>query len=205
MFEAKLKSTKVEFAKVRVDCKQKFVRMLLLCGLLLFAFIPTSPVAQSVFEHPVQEDAFPPTLQALGAGWQNQRTIRTQFTQTKKISILRQPLVTEGKLLFSPEHGVHWQPIAPFSAEVVITPEGYFQRKNGKMVSQIPASVGSGAQQYLKAMLLVFSVRSYRLLLPAGPLGAHVDQGHPRRPAHGALTDIYFVMLSESLFHSKPL
>ncbi|HIL88136.1 MAG TPA: hypothetical protein EYM25_05405, partial [Deltaproteobacteria bacterium] len=39
----------------------------------------------------------------------------------------------------------------------MITPEGYFQRKNGKMVLQIPASVGSGAQQYLKAMLLVFS------------------------------------------------
>ena len=130
MFEAKLKSTKVEFAKVCVGCKQKFVRMLLLCGLLLFVFIPTSPVAQSVFEHPVQEDAFPPTLQALGAGWQNQRTIRTQFTQTKKISILQHPLVTQGNLLYAPEHGVYWQTTSPFASEVVITPEGYFQRKD---------------------------------------------------------------------------
>ena len=145
------------FGKVRSGTNRKTVRILLLGGVMLLGSGLTASATESVFDHPVQERAFPPTLQALGAGLQKHRTIRSQFTQTKKISILQHPLVTQGNLLYAPEHGVYWQTTSPFASEVVITPEGYFQRKKGRLVSQIPASASSGAQGYLKAFLLVFS------------------------------------------------
>jgi len=143
--------------KRHVAPQRNIVRILLLGGVMLLGSGLTASATESVFEHPVQEGAFPPALQALGAGLQKHRTIRSQFTQTKRISILQHPLVTQGNLLYSPEHGVYWQTISPFASEVVITPEGYFQRKKGRLVSQIPASASSGAQGYLNAFLLVLS------------------------------------------------
>ena len=127
------------FGKVRSGTNRKIVRILLLGGVMLLGSGLTASATESVFDHPVQERAFPPTLQALGAGLQKHRTI------------------TQGNLLYAPEHGVYWQTTSPFASEVVITPEGYFQRKKGRLVSQIPASASSGAQGYLKAFLLVFS------------------------------------------------
>ncbi len=136
---------------------RKPVRRLLHFGGLLLGFLPMVAGAQSVFDHPVPAGAFPPALKQLSKSLQDHRTLRSQFTQTKQIRILQHPLVTTGNLLFSPDHGVYWKTATPFEAEVVITPEGYFQRKNGQLVSQIPAGAGAGVQEYLNAFLLVFS------------------------------------------------
>jgi len=147
----------MSFVKRQLGPQKKIARILLQKGLLLFIFIPTALVAQSVFDHPVSAGAFPPALKELSANLQGHHTLRAQFIQTRKISILQHPLVTKGDLLFSAKNGVHLQTNSPLVAEVLISPEGYFERKNGQLILQSPASAGAGLQGYLKAFILIFS------------------------------------------------
>jgi outer membrane lipoprotein-sorting protein len=50
--------------------------------------------------------------------------VRAQFTQTQTLSVMKQPLVSTGSLVFFRERGVIWQIDTPYKATYVITDTG---------------------------------------------------------------------------------
>jgi hypothetical protein len=83
--------------------------------------------------------------------------MRSDFVQTKKISVLKFPLITKGGFLYATDYGVSWKIMTPFEAEIVITSAGYFERKNGEMLTETPASSKPQILRYLNTFLLLFS------------------------------------------------
>ena len=112
---------------------------------------------ENVFDHPIPENTFPLELKKLSDRFERFQSIRTRFVQTKKISVLKHRLVTKGLIVSAPEYGVYWKIESPFDAEILITSEDYYQRKDGDWISETPASAKAQIQAYLKAFLLVFS------------------------------------------------
>jgi outer membrane lipoprotein-sorting protein len=53
--------------------------------------------------------------------------VRSQFTQTQTLAAMKQPLVSNGTLLFFRERGVIWQIDTPYKATYVITDAGVVQ------------------------------------------------------------------------------
>jgi len=132
-------------------------RILLLMGLLFLITLPRFLLAQSVFDYPVSYENLPNTLKELSTNLQDQEIYRAKFIQTRKISILEYPLVTKGELVFSSEYGVHWETKKPFRSSVLISPKGFFERKNGQLILQYPKNVSSDLKRYLNTFLLMFS------------------------------------------------
>lgn len=133
-----------------------YTKLILLCivGICSANLISAT---EFVFDNPISENSFPEQLTQLSEQLSQFESIHTQFSQTKKISVLKYPLKTKGEFLFSKNHGVYWFTKVPFKAEIVITSEGYFQRKNGALVLATPSSVKTEIQSYLNAFLMVFS------------------------------------------------
>ncbi len=90
---------------------------------------------ESVFKHPITEKSLPSTLTELSRQIGGFQSMRSDFVQTKKISVLKFPLITKGRFLYAADYGVLWKIITPFEAEIVITSAGYFERKKGEMLA----------------------------------------------------------------------
>ena len=112
---------------------------------------------ESVFKHPITEKSLPSTLTELSRQIGGFQSMRSDFVQTKKISVLKFPLITKGRFLYAADYGVLWKIITPFEAEIVITSAGYFERKKGEMLAATPAGAKPQIQSYLNAFLLLFS------------------------------------------------
>ena len=132
-----------------------------LCCSLLFVLLlgAVSPLfaQESVFKHPITEKSLPPALTELSRQIGGFQSMRSDFVQTKKISVLKFPLITKGHFLYAVDYGVFWKINTPFEAEIVITSAGYFERKNGELLAATPAGAKPQIQSYLNAFLLLFS------------------------------------------------
>ncbi|EEA00468.1 conserved hypothetical signal peptide protein [Burkholderia sp. H160] len=81
------------------------------------------------------------------------RGVRAQFTQTQTLAAMKQPLVSNGTLLFFREHGVIWQIDTPYKATYVITDAGVAQvDASGHRVSTHSAQGTRGVAQVSKMM-----------------------------------------------------
>lgn len=114
---------------------------------------------EKVFDQPIMEKALPHGLTELSRQFGEFKSMRSDFVQTKKISVLKFPLITKGSFIYAADYGVFWKINTPFEAEIVITSAGYFERKNGEMLSETPASAKPQILRYLKTFLLLFSGR----------------------------------------------
>jgi outer membrane lipoprotein-sorting protein len=79
--------------------------------------------------------------------------VRAQFTQTQTLAAMKQPLVSNGSLLFFRERGVIWQIDTPYKATYVITDAGVVQvDANGHRVNTRSAQGTRGVAQVSKMM-----------------------------------------------------
>ncbi|MEX3635560.1 outer membrane lipoprotein carrier protein LolA [Paraburkholderia sp. BR14320] len=79
--------------------------------------------------------------------------VRSQFTQTQTLAAMKQPLVSNGTLLFFRERGVIWQIDMPYKATYVITDAGVAQvDASGRRVSTHGAQGTRGVAQVSKMM-----------------------------------------------------
>ncbi|MFP4895578.1 outer membrane lipoprotein carrier protein LolA [Paraburkholderia sp. EG304] len=79
--------------------------------------------------------------------------VRSQFTQTQTLAAMKQPLVSNGTLLFFRDHGVIWQIDTPYKATYVITDAGVAQvDASGRRVSTHGAQGTRGVAQVSKMM-----------------------------------------------------
>jgi outer membrane lipoprotein-sorting protein len=79
--------------------------------------------------------------------------VRSQFTQTQTLAAMKQPLVSNGTLLFFRERGVIWQIDTPYKATYVITDAGVAQvDAGGHRVSKPGAQGTRGVAQVSKMM-----------------------------------------------------
>ena len=114
---------------------------------------------ESVFKYPITKNSLPAELTELSRQIGRFQSLRSDFVQTKKISVLKFPLITKGSFLYAADYGVFWKINTPFEAEIVITSAGYFERKNGEMLAATPTGAKAQIQSYLNAFLLLFSGR----------------------------------------------
>ncbi|SDQ44925.1 LolA family protein [Paraburkholderia tuberum] len=81
------------------------------------------------------------------------RGVRAQFTQTQTLAAMKQPLVSNGTLLFFRERGVIWRIDTPYKATYVITDAGVAQLDaSGHRVSTHSAQGSRGVAQVSKMM-----------------------------------------------------
>ncbi|MGF6510205.1 LolA family protein [Paraburkholderia sp. 32] len=79
--------------------------------------------------------------------------VRAQFTQTQTLAAMKQPLVSNGTLLFFRERGVIWRIDTPYKATYVITDAGVAQLDaSGRRVSTQSAQGSRGVAQVSKMM-----------------------------------------------------
>ena len=104
--------------------------LLLLISLCLNASgVAASPCQSPVFQHSVKAKKAQSSFAAVTAKLQRHSLIRAQFSQHKKIKVLRFPLRSQGRLLYSRKHGIVWQQLRPFATTFLITPQGIWQRQ----------------------------------------------------------------------------
>lgn len=65
------------------------------------------------------------------------RILRADFSQEKKIQVLRHPLRSQGRFLFSAKSGLLWQTSKPFDTIFVITPKGISQMSEGEIIVSV--------------------------------------------------------------------
>ncbi|WP_233831600.1 LolA family protein [Paraburkholderia sp. ZP32-5] len=69
----------------------------------------------------------PALVSRIAAHLAQAKGVRAQFTQTQTLAAMKQPLVSDGTLLFFRERGVIWQIDSPYKATYVITDAGVAQ------------------------------------------------------------------------------
>lgn len=89
----------------------KYLFILIFISLPLFAFENLKIQKPSAMD-----DEFKTLSQALSTT----RTLKANFTQSKKIKVLKKPLLSSGKLIFDRETGVFWKLEKPFESIIVI-------------------------------------------------------------------------------------
>ncbi|WP_233802807.1 LolA family protein [Paraburkholderia sp. HP33-1] len=97
--------------------------------------------------------ANPALVSQIAAHLAQARGVRAQFTQTQTLAAMKQPLVSNGSLLFFRERGVIWRVDAPYKATYVIADAGVAQvDASGHRVSTHGAQGTRGVAQVSKMM-----------------------------------------------------
>jgi outer membrane lipoprotein-sorting protein len=95
----------------------------------------------------------PALVSQIAAHLAQAKGVRAQFTQTQTLAAMKQPLVSNGTLLFLRERGVLWQIDTPYKATYVITDAGVVQvDAAGRRVSARSAQGTRGVAQVSKMM-----------------------------------------------------
>ncbi|NKJ47905.1 hypothetical protein CIC12_14375 [Burkholderia sp. SG-MS1] len=95
----------------------------------------------------------PALVSQIAAHLAQAKGVRAQFTQTQTLAAMKQPLVSDGTLLFLHERGVLWQIDTPYKATYVITDAGVVQvDATGRRVNAHSAQGTRGVAQVSKMM-----------------------------------------------------
>ncbi|CAB3781051.1 outer membrane lipoprotein carrier protein LolA [Paraburkholderia fynbosensis] len=95
----------------------------------------------------------PALVSQIAAHLAEAKGVRAQFTQTQTLAAMKQPLVSNGTLLFLRERGVLWRIDTPYQAAYVITDAGVVQiDATGRRVNAHGAQGTRGVAQVSKMM-----------------------------------------------------
>jgi hypothetical protein len=81
----------------------------------------------------------------------------TPFTEEKRITVLRQPLMSSGQLIFLPTQGLYRQLQKPFAQELLITAEAIHQRSASGDTKVLDLDKLPVAQAFVGAFLALFA------------------------------------------------
>ncbi len=128
--------------------------LLLLATTPLFAFQPVCD--EAVFSQPIALDQ-PGSFQTVSAQLQSIKVFRANFTQKKKIKVLRRPLRSSGSFLISSEKGLYWRAATPFENIFIITPKALFQKSENADPITIKAEERPVIYGFTRVFLSLFS------------------------------------------------
>lgn len=83
--------------------------------------------------------------------------LRTDFAQTKHVSALSKPLLSQGKLIFSRSHGVLWQIRKPFPLTYALTKQNVVQFEEGKKPVIVAVAQQPVVHEFIELFLSLFS------------------------------------------------
>lgn len=81
----------------------------------------------------------------------------TPFAEEKRITVLRQPLMSTGQLIFLPTRGLYRQLQKPFVQELLITPDAIHQRNADNGATVVALDKLPAAQVFVGAFLALFA------------------------------------------------
>lgn len=105
-----------------------------LCLLVIVSLSSRDVIAESVALKPVSVHAMDVNLLAVNKQLKNNKIVRSQFRQEKKIQVLKRPLLSSGRFLFSDIDGLYWQIEKPLYTAVIVTDDAVFEKRDGKTV-----------------------------------------------------------------------
>ena len=82
---------------------------------------------------------------------------RGAFTQTKRILVLANPLVSTGRFVSSAEKGLYWRVITPFATETLFASDGIFQKDDTDTWKSAFPEGQAAVQSFVKVMRSVFA------------------------------------------------
>lgn len=110
-----------------------------------------------VLAHPIDIDHPPAAFVAVNQLLRDAKCVRADFTEEKKIKVLKRPLHSTGQLVFSGKLGLYRSLKDPFVQELLVTPRGIAQRDETGKVEKIEVDKQPLAKGFIDAFLLVFS------------------------------------------------
>jgi len=123
------------------------MKLLLLLSALSLGAAPTKPAAP----------ATPATLADIQKQLTPFQVVSGKFTQSKKIKIITQPLVSSGAFVLAKGKGLLWHTEKPFDATLRITQAGIAELDHGKVNTLVSTQAQPGMQQVGELLFAVFS------------------------------------------------
>ncbi|MGB6135013.1 MAG: outer membrane lipoprotein carrier protein LolA [Shewanella sp.] len=99
----------------------------------------------SLYQQPASSSA----LEALAQQLHLQADTRGQFIQQRHLAVLKKPLQSQGRFIFSPSQGLVWQQHKPFNSLMVLKDQQLIQQNSQGKVQQLSAAASNNpiAQQ----------------------------------------------------------
>ncbi len=134
--------------------KLTFIRVFLLSGILSFFCNPATAENNLLFSQPISESA----LYSLSQSFNQSQPLIATFIQQRQLAILKRPLISRGKVIFSPEQGVVWQQMKPFSNTLILQSHGLTQIDSQGQTTIMPMQTNGGLSELMpKMMQAIFS------------------------------------------------
>jgi outer membrane lipoprotein-sorting protein len=151
------------------------LRLCLASALIVLAVecLGEEAVVPAVFTQPLDADsreAFTTVTQRLA----QHKVVRADYTQSKRIKVLKKPLVSSGSFLYSADNGVLWTTTEPAPSVLVVTNKGIRQQQDGKWKS---VRGSSSAVKFSEMLLAVFSGDTQALGKGFNLYFSHSDEG----------------------------
>jgi hypothetical protein len=127
----------------------------LLAGALLVA--AQDDARPPVLSHPVDVARPAAEFTAVNKLLRESKCVRAQFSEEKRIKVLKRPLLASGSIVFSGRHGLRRATKEPFVQELLVTPTLLAQRDAAGRVERVDVEKQPLAKGFLSAFLLVFS------------------------------------------------
>lgn len=87
--------------------------------------------AQPVFENPVNPNNPSPQFVTVRDRLAGAPVVRSDFKQKKSIAVLKKPIVSKGRYIFSKDDGLFWNIGAPINTTYVLTSDYMVERQKG--------------------------------------------------------------------------
>lgn len=116
--------------------------------LLALIFIPEIALSQPISQK--QKNVFSSIQLTL----QQPKILRAEFTQNRKLKALKAPLVSSGRMIYSPHKGIVWLIEKPHSIKFLIAPKG---RIKNILAENSSAQLNPITQMISKILLATFS------------------------------------------------
>ena len=101
-----------------------------------------------------QQPASTPALEALAQQLNLHADTRGQFLQQRHLAVLKKPLLSQGRFIFSPNQGLIWQQLTPFNSLMVLKDQQLIQQNSQGKVQQLSAATsGNPIAQQLPRLL----------------------------------------------------
>ena len=86
---------------------------------------------QGVFQHPVDLKKPGKSFLKVRDSLSGASVVRSKFKQKKSIKVLKKPIVSRGRFIFSSAKGLYWNIGAPINSSYILTPKYMIEREKG--------------------------------------------------------------------------
>ncbi|GGP56718.1 hypothetical protein GCM10009347_24140 [Shewanella algicola] len=130
--------------------------------------------------HLYQQPASSSALETLAQQLNLQADTRGQFLQLRHLAVLKKPLQSQGRFIFSPSQGLVWQQLKPFNSLMVLKDQQLIQQNSQGKVQQLSAAAsGNPIAQQLPRLLQAIMAgdinalsADFRLFMPTETTGS---------------------------------